>query len=88
MTPQAHIQYTTHTNKLIHKKSSSQQQAVIILIIAENDINGLKFAPSCVSVCFCGCRNLPDTFIEDVEFVICQTFLLEDGYDRVVDAAT
>lgn len=30
----------------------------------------------------------PDTFIEDVEFIICQTFLLEDCYDSVVDAAT
>lgn len=37
---------------------------------------------------FCGCRHLPDTFIEDVEFVICQTFLLEDCYDGIVNAAT
>ena len=38
----------------------------------------------CVSVY--GCQNLPDTFIEGVEFVICQTFLLEDCYDSIVDA--
>lgn len=32
--------------------------------------------------------DLPDTFIEDVKFIICQTFLLEDSYDGIVNAAT
>ena len=49
----------------------------------------MMFSLYCVNVCgcFCFCLNLPDTFVEDVEFVICQTFLLEDGDDSVVDAA-
>lgn len=34
------------------------------------------------------CWHLPDTFVEDVEFIICQTFFLEDSYDGIVDAAT
>lgn len=36
----------------------------------------------------CGCLNLPDTFIEDIELIICQTFLLEDCDDGIVDAVT
>lgn len=44
------------------------------------------FSLCCVRVW--SCPNLPDTFIEDVEFVIRQTFLLEDCYDSVVDAET
>lgn len=35
-----------------------------------------------------GCWHLPDTFVEDVEFVICQTFFLEDSYDGIVNAVT
>lgn len=34
-----------------------------------------------------GCRHLPDTFVEDVQFVICQAFFLEDSYDGIVNAA-
>lgn len=40
------------------------------------------------SVAVSAAVDLPDTFIEDVEFVICQTFLLKDGYDGIVNAAT
>lgn len=36
----------------------------------------------------CICVNSPDTFIEDIEFIVCQTLLLEDCYDSIVDAAT
>lgn len=38
-------------------------------------------------VCVCACV-LPDTFVKDVEVIICQTFLLEDRYDCIVNTVT
>lgn len=38
--------------------------------------------------CFCCWQYWPDTFVEDIEFVICQTFLLEDCYYGIVNATT
>ncbi len=91
MTPQAIVRYKqTHSQENI--LSANIEQIVIILIIAQSDIDALEkdVFLSCVSVCSCfsGWQNLPDTFIEEEEFIICQTFLLEDCYDSVVDAAT
>lgn len=42
-----------------------------------------------LAVCLCACvsLDLPNAFIQGVKFVISQAFLLEDGYDGVVDAA-
>ena len=77
-----------HTNKLIHKKtdikSALYTQGIIMLLLATKSRQWSNIALMNVSLCF----YIPDTFIEDVEFVVCQTFLLEDSDNSIVDAAT
>lgn len=81
MTPQAHYKHNT----LIHRHTSSQQTQDRK---ATNYSTRWHQTPEMKMFSSLWVRlNLPDTFIENEEFVICQTFLLEDCDDSIVDAA-
>lgn len=85
--------YSTQTNSFTRKCPASKRRTdsnYTNYSTKWHQQSKMMFSLYCVNVCGCFCfsLNLPDTFVEDVEFVICQTFFLEDCDDSVVDAAT